>query len=615
MALPTDSFNPITSPAPDWSAAANWSGGRVPTQGDEAAITNTTAMIDPGVTIAANLTLTNAGLIGNGGAIILGAPTTIAVTATATLDAVDAIINQGILTIGASATATVVVDLGALSGLTGAPPPSFANSGTIMLASDATLAVTGTAFKNTDLISLAGGTLAIAGGAIGSGTGSGTIELSQGALATFGDGVSHQQFDFGPGGGTIDFVDPLFGPGIALVSFGSADAVLLPSVTGASLIQTNGFATITTDTGAIDGSFAIAATPGLSLVNEGSGSAIVILADAAPAPRTTGTVTNTPCFARGTAILTPSGYRPVEYLSAGDPVITGNGAIQPIIWAGQHTADLAIHPNPSALQPISITAGALAPGVPRRTLRVSPDHAILLTGALIPAKLLVNGATITQEHDCLAVTYHHLELSRHDIILAEGAPCETYLDTGNRAGFSVANSWPVRPKRWDRDACAPLVTTGTRLQQARRALHTIAIAQGFAPKHSPSIAVWVEDTLIPPDHSGSFPLPPRHNNRAIIRSPRFVPAHFDPASEDRRNLGIALTAIRTKQHRFNPDALADAGFHPRSPGDPARWTDGDATIRIPADAHTITLEIAAVPLTWTRHITGAYEISSFENSA
>jgi hypothetical protein len=33
--------------------------------------------------------------------------------------------------------------------------------------------------------------------------------------------------------------------------------------------------------------------------------------------------------------------------------------------------------------------------------------------------------------------YVHVELDRHDILLAEGLPAESYLDTGNRAAFGT----------------------------------------------------------------------------------------------------------------------------------------------------------------------------------
>jgi hypothetical protein len=36
------------------------------------------------------------------------------------------------------------------------------------------------------------------------------------------------------------------------------------------------------------------------------------------------------------------------------------------------------------------------------------------------------------------VTYFHVELPRHDVVLAEGAAAESYLDTGNRSAFANA---------------------------------------------------------------------------------------------------------------------------------------------------------------------------------
>jgi hypothetical protein len=36
------------------------------------------------------------------------------------------------------------------------------------------------------------------------------------------------------------------------------------------------------------------------------------------------------------------------------------------------------------------------------------------------------------------VTYYHVELGRHDVLLAEGLPAETYLDTGNGTMFEIS---------------------------------------------------------------------------------------------------------------------------------------------------------------------------------
>jgi ELWxxDGT repeat protein len=146
-------------------------------------------------------------------------------------------------------------------------------------------------------------------------------------------------------------------------------------------------------------------------------------------------VLTAPCFVTGTLIATPDGQRPVETLRKGDLVLTHAGQARPVNWVGLRHLDLTQHPAPQAACPVRITAGALADGIPARDLRVSPEHAMYLQGGLVPARFLVNGATILRETDCRRVTYHHIELETHDILLAEGAPSESYLDTGNRGLF------------------------------------------------------------------------------------------------------------------------------------------------------------------------------------
>ena len=82
-------------------------------------------------------------------------------------------------------------------------------------------------------------------------------------------------------------------------------------------------------------------------------------------------------------------------------------------------------------------------------------------GVLIPVKQLVNGDTVAQ----------------HDVLFAEGLPAESYLDTGNRAGFGdggavvdlVADFARHETLAWEA-ACAPLVVTGPVLDAVRRRL-------------------------------------------------------------------------------------------------------------------------------------------------
>jgi hypothetical protein len=49
------------------------------------------------------------------------------------------------------------------------------------------------------------------------------------------------------------------------------------------------------------------------------------------------------------------------------------------------------------------------------------------------------------------ITYFHVELAKHEIILAEGLPCESYLDTGDRFSFADQDAVALHPS-WGSEA-------------------------------------------------------------------------------------------------------------------------------------------------------------------
>ena len=155
-----------------------------------------------------------------------------------------------------------------------------------------------------------------------------------------------------------------------------------------------------------------------------------------PGPGGTRTSLGISCFAAGTRVLTPDGGKPVELLRVGDPVVTQDGAAAPIVWLGHRHVDCRASSRPSRGFAVRITAGAFGPGLPRRDLFLSPDHAVFVEDVLIPVKHLRNGTTVAQiEVD--RVMYCHVELQRHELLLAEGLPTESFLDTGNRDSFAM----------------------------------------------------------------------------------------------------------------------------------------------------------------------------------
>jgi hypothetical protein len=141
------------------------------------------------------------------------------------------------------------------------------------------------------------------------------------------------------------------------------------------------------------------------------------------------------CFLAGTRIATPDGEVPVEALAIGDRVLTADGRIAPVKWVGIQTV-ARLFADPLRTSPVRITADALGTGLPVRDLFVSPDHALFLDGLLVQAGALVNGTTIVRETAMPErFTYFHVELDDHALILAEGVPAETFLDTVTRRRF------------------------------------------------------------------------------------------------------------------------------------------------------------------------------------
>jgi hypothetical protein len=140
------------------------------------------------------------------------------------------------------------------------------------------------------------------------------------------------------------------------------------------------------------------------------------------------------CFMPGTLIATPAGERAVETLAIGDLVTTADGRHQAVRWIGRQ--NVAPRFADELMLPVRVRAGALGDNLPHGDLLVSPDHALLVDGVLAHAGALVNGVSILREREVPAVfTYFHVELDDHSLLLAEGAPAETFIDNVDRMRF------------------------------------------------------------------------------------------------------------------------------------------------------------------------------------
>ena len=87
-----------------------------------------------------------------------------------------------------------------------------------------------------------------------------------------------------------------------------------------------------------------------------------------------------------------------------------------------------------------------------------------------PAKDLVNGLSVYQAETVDSVTYFHLELASHDVIFAEGAAAESFIDDDNRGLFhNAAEYWAAHPDQVAAPAqyCAARQEEGFAVEQAR----------------------------------------------------------------------------------------------------------------------------------------------------
>ncbi|MBT8412272.1 MAG: Hint domain-containing protein [Octadecabacter sp.] len=130
------------------------------------------------------------------------------------------------------------------------------------------------------------------------------------------------------------------------------------------------------------------------------------------------------------------GETAIEDLAVGYVIVTASGRAVGIKRVGRQTVDKRLC-GPK-MEPVRIRAGALGHGLPHSDLIVTADHGMILDNLLINASALVNGTTIAfvplSELPAL-VTCYHIEIEPHDVILANGAPSETFVDAVGRAAF------------------------------------------------------------------------------------------------------------------------------------------------------------------------------------
>lgn len=329
-----------------------------------------------------------------------------------------------------------------------------------------------------------------------------------------------------------------------------------------------------------------------------------------------GDYTPNPCFAEGTRIRTRCGDVAVEDLAIGDEVFTLLAqTYRPVAWIGRRTINCDRASRPTDLWPVCVRANAFSSGMPKRDVFLSPDHAVYLDGRLVPVRHLVNGATIVQEQ-ISRVTYYHVELSQHDVLLAEDLPAESYLDTGNRAGFANADVptalqvdffSPRAQARRLTESCAPLVTDESALQAlwtrlAQRAESLGYELPGYETTDDPNLCIVADGKEISPvrrDGTHYTFILPELQSEARLKSRSVMPSALKPWVDDRRRLGVMVRQVVVRSDNGHDVVSAD---DPRlsdgwwaiehDDGHVWRWTDGNGALPVAGGA--VQVEVCAV---------------------
>jgi len=196
-----------------------------------------------------------------------------------------------------------------------------------------------------------------------------------------------------------------------------------------------------------------------------------------------------------------------------------------------------------------------------------------------------------------SVEYWHVELDRHDIILAEGLAAESYLDSGNRTRFVNGGAFiearpEFQPKSWS-DTCLPLILEGPEIARAKDALLERLETRGETITSECDLHLRADGEEIEAIRLGEsrFAFVLRRDCRDIrMVSRTFIPAHTRPQSSDTRALGICVSRLQIDGEDIALDGQSgfQDGWHEGEPGQ--RWTQGEAPL--PANTRLVVIDLA-----------------------
>lgn len=315
------------------------------------------------------------------------------------------------------------------------------------------------------------------------------------------------------------------------------------------------------------------------------------------------------CFLPGTLIAIPDGERTVETFEIGDSVITPDGETRTITWVGRaHARVRAGVPDDQAGYPVRIRANAIADGVPHTDLLITGEHCLFLEGGFIPARMLINGASISWDYSITSYDYLHVETDGHSVILANGLTTESYLDTGNRRSFTQPGrvvAFGGTPASWEHDAAAELMTDRARVEPIWT---TIASRAGVSAGETPTttdaelrLRLPCGTLLAPRRIAGDravFSLPDGVSDVRILSRTSRPCDMVGPFLDDRRELGVLVGDVTL----FESASTRQVTTHLMTESEgwldrenvALRWTSGNAALSLDTTtAAVLTLQIVA----------------------
>lgn len=143
-------------------------------------------------------------------------------------------------------------------------------------------------------------------------------------------------------------------------------------------------------------------------------------------------------FCQSTTLMTVEGEQPVDWLRAGDRVMTRDHGFQKIVWTGRTIVPADELNETPELQPIRIAANSIDAQTPTRDLLLSPKHRVLLRSPQIellfaadeviaPIKAFENGDDIAQVNPQHSICYFHILFNNHEVVQAEGLWVESFI--------------------------------------------------------------------------------------------------------------------------------------------------------------------------------------------